>query len=571
MATAINIRYREGKLRIVDTVCRDRVANHDRTDRAGSLCRLQLALLNDQPAQALAILESDPSLAFERDEQGANLCHDAALGGSLGGLRELVRRGLDCDQVSALRRSPLCEAAYMRRPEVLDWLLAHGASVDIGPKQGDRPAFEAVRRGFFSGFVALVENGAAFDQGNPKDLGRAPLHWLARAGEIAAIRNLLARGANVDLTDRQGRTPLFHAAEYGQVEAARVLLAHGARLDPIDEFGQTVVQVANSSAPEVLRLLIEAGADLDHRAGHAPLITVAAATSGDLELLDKLVAQGRPIEPPDGQGRSALQAAIGFGKHPIVDWLLDHGADVNYRDERSGATVLATAVETGEPATVERLLSRGARIDAKTNGKESALFLAASRGHLDLVETLAAAGADIEAQNSLGMRPLMVAASTAVYWKKDTTATAVVEWLCSRGAELNAADRNGWTALHHAADSGHEQSARVLLAHGAALASRSAAGKRPLDLAVEKPVPDPYQDRRFIVPRTPREDPQVGVVKLLFCAEMAAGLHPSRRRSLIRRARLHRCPQVAEWMKAEQKTARKPHKKKTAKDNQWPG
>jgi len=548
MAGSIDLRMRRGKLRVVDMVSREPILDETAEGMPGRLCRLRLALLKGDPEAVKQLLADEPVLMEELDSEEANLCHDAALGPSLRCLQMLAERGLTIDQVSRLGRTPLCEAAYMRRAQTLAWLLDQGALPNREPAEGDPPVFESVQRGFFDGFLALIEQGAPFDRGNPGLLNRAPLHWVARAGEVKIAQFLLERGADVDITDQMGKTPLFEAAEYGQPAMVRTLLAYGADLERVNEFHQTPVEVANSATPEVLRILIEAGAELTGMNRRGRSVVAAAAKAGDLATVQYLVERGFPLDPPDAQGQSALQAAVAFRQRELVDWLIEAGADPNYCDARSEATVLLTAVESGEEEMVARILQAGAKVNGCGSDRESPLLIAASRGLLEISRRLLREGADAEQRSALGFRPLMVAASTRLYWKSDGVATEVVRLLCERGVQVDAVDRNGWSALHHAAFSGHAESAEVLLEFGADPARKEGQGKRPLDLALEVPVPHPYEDRRWIVPATEREDPQVAIVRLLFETERRNGMHHARRKSLITRARQKRCPQLATWM-----------------------
>ncbi len=92
-------------------------------------------------------------------------------------------------------------------------------------------------------------------------------------------------------------------------------------------------------------------------------------------------------------------------------------------------------------------------------------------GHVEVVDGLLRAGADVDAANRAGITPVMTAVAFQV---KDTT---ILERLLAAGADLNAQDDRGMTALMHAAFYGRKEAARVLLAHGADASIRDNMGR----------------------------------------------------------------------------------------------
>lgn len=97
-------------------------------------------------------------------------------------------------------------------------------------------------------------------------MGRSELHYRAVEGDVEGIYSRLAAGDDVGGADQAGFTPLHAAAQQAQVAAAAALLEAGAPVDPRDKFGNTPLWRAlfgNGSNPELVRLLVSAGADPD--------------------------------------------------------------------------------------------------------------------------------------------------------------------------------------------------------------------------------------------------------------------------------------------------------------------
>ena len=132
-------------------------------------------------------------------------------------------------------------------PEILNTLLAAGASVDARGEKGATPLHVAAEFGRAATTNALLAAGAvveARDEG-----GRTPLHFAAgyNYGENA-VQVLLAGGANLEARDGESRTPLHYALSRAHPEGARVLLAAGAEPDSRDSAGRTPLHYGAAEA-----------------------------------------------------------------------------------------------------------------------------------------------------------------------------------------------------------------------------------------------------------------------------------------------------------------------------------
>ncbi|ETS85609.1 hypothetical protein PFICI_03634 [Pestalotiopsis fici W106-1] len=130
------------------------------------------------------------------------------------------------------------------------------------------------------------------------------------------------------------------------------------------------------------------------------------------------------------------------------------------------------AARKGDAAEVERLLSMGVGIEARTRAGGTALSIAAREGHVTVVEMLLANGADINAESITLYTPLDYAV-----WKDHAE---VVELLLARGADMEAIHDHGGTTLHKAAAFGKLASIKLLLDAGANLEAQDEDGKTPL-------------------------------------------------------------------------------------------
>ncbi len=381
--------------------------------------------------------------------------------------------------------------------------------------------------------LSLVEDSLLNESARAQDTA---LHRAAQNGDLDQVRTLLAAGALVDEAGTQGRTPLMAATAATQLEVARALIAAGANLEARDDADNTALFFAASGGPRAARLLLEHGARANTRnaLGQTPLAGAAllgqaevvslllkagapvtsdpstcrsrcgrgalaqATLSGHFEIAEKLLAKGAEIDPMLGDGRRLLHLAAERGDAAAVDFLLDHGAATDSRSDTSSCcpeeTPLLAAARSGHPATIQRLLASGAdpeahdaegltalqwaakggqpdvarhllaakaRVDSPGREKTRSppLFLATMEGHRETVAALLAGGADPNAANRRGATALIAAAYEGQL--------PLAQLLLNHQADPNIANRTGHTPLIYAAVRAHQDVVRLLLEHGA--------------------------------------------------------------------------------------------------------
>ncbi len=292
--------------------------------------------------------------------------------------------------------------------------------------------------------LALLERGA--DPFGPDERLRTPLHLAAAHGQAALVAALLERGCNPNVRDASGRTPLFAALECGApaTHVVRALIAHGADPEASDANGETPLGLAMDH-PELMHWL-----DWDHwprpvralRAGDLP----AAAATGAVVAVERLLELGMPVDTRDAQGATALLHACGAGQREVAQRLLDAGAD-NSLSAQSGMTALAAAVAARREALVVLLLERQAPADQRLPGESTALMVAAAMGYPEIVERLLDAGAEVNAVDARGRNALHAAAQFGFGSPDSLRARRLFDALLKRGADANHVDGEGKTPL----------------------------------------------------------------------------------------------------------------------------
>jgi len=290
----------------------------------------------------------------------------------------------------------------------------------------------------------LLERGADPFGADTRD--RTPLHLAAINGQLSLLQALLARGCDPNTRDRDGRTPLFAALEHGAeaLPLVRALIAHGANPEAADANGETPLGLALEH-PAVERWLDWHDWSRPNRSLRADDLPAAAAV-GALPTVHRLLELGFAVDTQDDQGATALLRACGAGHREIAAALLDAGANSSLA-ARSGVTPLAAAVAARREALVGLLLEHKVAIDQRLPNDTTALMVAAAMGHPEIVEALLDGGADVNAVDAGGRSALHAAAQFGFEHNDSLRARRLFDGLLKRGADINQADSEGKTPL----------------------------------------------------------------------------------------------------------------------------
>lgn len=224
--------------------------------------------------------------------------------------------------------------------------------------------------------------------------------WLHLFKENVA-RLLLEAGINLNAKNGQW---LCNAAYCGTPQMVQLLVDHQAELEVTGDGRQTpLLRAASEGRTAVVRILLAAGADVNHadKLGITPLM--AAAESGKAELVALLVHAGADVqaERTDGTKITALEEIVrekGAGGPEATQALIAAGADVNHRGAWSAPRVLHLACgDHGDPAIVQLLIKHGADLQSDPLGFGTPLHAAVRSNRPDLVQVLLDAGADLAA------------------------------------------------------------------------------------------------------------------------------------------------------------------------------
>jgi len=307
-------------------------------------------------------------------------------------------------------------------------------------------------------------------------LGETALMWAAAENHAAAVKVLLAHGANPEIHSyptsykrkvagqtilpRGGFTALMYAAREGAADTVLALAEGGADLNQGDPDGATALILAIINAHyDLAAMLVEKGAGLDvaDATGMTPLY--AAVDMNTLQFM-----HGRPTSRPTGRLTpvDVVKLLLARGAKPDLalkaPTLQRHNNAPN-QNLGEGTTPLMRAAKSGDVTMMRLLLGGGADPKLKQKNQNTLVMLAAGFGrkfnqNADAQEYEVGTEADL---------------------------LEAVKLCVELGLDVNAANAAGETAMHVAAG---ESIVRFLAAHGAKLDVKNKQGRTPLDIAI---------------------------------------------------------------------------------------
>jgi len=368
--------------------------------------------------------------------------------------------------------SRLVDAARNRDQRAVRALLAQHADVNDRAEDGATALLWSAHWNDTETADLLIRAGANVNTAN--DLGITPLSLACTNGNAALVERLLGAGANPNTAIATGETPIITCAGSGSADAVRLLIARGGDVNAKEPSqNQTALMWAASERhPNVVRTLIEHGADLQARTRKGFTALHFAAREGDIESAQLLLAAGLDVNilaqseteekagstaesgyrgGPARSGGPSYEASVSAGSTPLLVatvraqvpfalFLLDQGADPNAG--AAGFIPLHWAAGTWEGGEANPVFGFSDAMSGIPN----------RRAKLDLVNALLAHGADPNARMSrrppgfaagftdvVGATPFLLAAATADI--------EVMRLLLAKGADPRLTTKSNTTAI----------------------------------------------------------------------------------------------------------------------------
>ena len=476
------------------------------------------------------------SLALAADAPVA----DAAMNGDVETVRALLAGGADVNAAQGDGMTALHWAAFQDDHTLAQLLLEAEADVAAATRVG---AITPLSLAASNGSVAMIEAlvAAKASVNIPTTTGATPLMAAATSGSVDAVQVLLDHNAFVNARETaNGQTALMFAAWENRADVIRRLVERGAHAGLTSwVVSMNAPRLDNDGNPVPVRRTRVPGAN-SVMGGMTALLF--AARDGHLEAVRALVESGTNIDQvAGGDGSSPMVIAIANGHYTLAKYLLDAGADPNVANIDGLAPTYATINMRFAPVSwapnprtdqeevdavqlLAALLAAGADPNARIARRlwfsptshnrlwinpagATPFWRAALASDVESMRLLLAAGGAPDPATFDETTPLMVAAG--IGWRGNFSQTAPDSWmkavhfLMEIGADVNAVDTNGYTALHGAAALGNDEMVEFLVARGARVDAINAAGNSPAAMA--------FGPSRFFIPKPDTVDLLVGL------------------------------------------------------------
>ncbi|XP_041117077.1 poly [ADP-ribose] polymerase tankyrase-2-like isoform X2 [Polyodon spathula] len=369
----------------------------------------------------------------------------------------------------------------------------------------------------------LLRKGANVNE-KTKDF-LTPLHMASEKSHNDVVEVLVKHEAKVNALDHLGQTALHRAAHCGHLQTIRLLLSAGCDPLIVSLQGFSASQMGNENVQQVLQGVLIGNSDSDRQ-------LLEAAKSGDSEVVKKLCTlQNVNCRDIEGRLSTPLHFAAGYNRVAVVEYLLQHGADVHAKD-KGGLVPLHNACSYGHYEVAELLVTHGAVVNVADLWRFTPLHEAAAKGKYEICKLLLQHGADPIKKNRDGNTPLDLVKdgdtdiqdllrgdaalldaakmgclarvkklcspenvncrdtqgrhSTPLHLAAGYNNLEVAEYLLQHGAEVNSQDKGGLIPLHNAASYGHVDVAALLIKYNACVNATDTWAFTPLHEAAQK-------------------------------------------------------------------------------------
>lgn len=444
----------------------------------------------------------------------AQVIVDAARTGNRQAVRAAIAKKVDVNAAAVDGTTALLVVADADDLETAQLLLTAGANPKAANRYGVAPITVAARNGNSALVDALVRAGADANTATPG--GETVLMTAARSGNGAVVRALLARGANANAREAWfEQTALMWAASDNQAAVMRTLIEAGADVNarakvlpgqpPRPRNSDTAFQAAHSNFPkggftpllfaaqygamDAVRALADAKADLNLADPDGITPMMMAIVNGHYDVAAELLRKGANVNAVDRSGRGALFFTVDMHS---LEWLFSR-PNPQPSGEMDSVALAKLLLESGANANA-RLTARGfilhhnASGNANLIGGSTPLMKAATTSDVTMMRMLIEHGADPNITTQNHTTPMMAAAG--LNWADisslgtEAETIAAITLLIQHGADVNAFNDLGETALHGAAQRGADKVVQLLADRGARLDAKTRRGRTPLDEAM---------------------------------------------------------------------------------------
>jgi ankyrin repeat protein len=394
---------------------------------AGNTALIAAAGKGHPAVLAWLIEEGGAAGALEtRDEDGDTAFLQACVAGQLECAQALAAAGCDVAAATSAGDTALKYAAREGQETVLGWLLGQGeaaGTLEARDEYGNTAFLDACAVGQLGCAQALAAAGCDVEATSSD--GDTALMLAAHEGHAPVLVWLMGEGGvagTLEARDEYGATAFLDACAVGQLECAQTLAAAGCDVAASNKGNTALICAAREGHKGVMAWLLGEGGAAgtlearDEEYGNTAFLLACAA--GQLGCAQALAAAGCDVAVTSSGGDTALMLAAGDGQTAVVAWLLGEGKAVGTLEARDedGATAFLDACGVGQLECAQALAAAGCDVAAASCSGNTALILAARKGHVAVLAWLLGQGGvagTLEARGEDGFTAFALACSEA--------------------------------------------------------------------------------------------------------------------------------------------------------------
>ena len=289
---------------------------------------------------------------------------DTVKNGNINEVESLLNKGADVNAKDEDGETPLYRASFWNLVGIAKLLIENGADVNAKDTYGFTPLYWASYKGYADIAKFLIDNGADVNAQN--NYGWAPLYCALDLNQIGIAKLLIKNGADVDAQNKEGWTPLHKAAFWEKIDIVKVLIENGVDPSIKNNDGKTAIDLCEDKAIRAIleTYMNEYNQKIDETKNNEYSIfnnnLLYAVFNSDLIEVKKCVFSGKyNIDVQDDKGYTPLMYAIMDHNFNIVEFLVNHGADINLCNFK-GQSPLKIAYKYDDKKIASYLLEKGA-------------------------------------------------------------------------------------------------------------------------------------------------------------------------------------------------------------------
>ena len=289
----------------------------------------------------------------------------------------------------------------------------------------------------------LIKNGADISERDCE--GDDALLWAMKNPNEDVIKTLIKHGANIHTQNRNGENILTKAIKNSaNIERINYLLSLGIDLNEKDIQGMPAIVYAAyyHPNPEIIELLVQKGANINYLTDKKENILIFAARNNpNVEVIDYLLYKGLDKNYVTAEGETPLLAAGQNPNYLVMEKLIEKGANLEAVDNEKRNVLFVASKCNNNPGIISFLIEKGIPVNYRDNFSNTAILYAAQNLNVDIIKTLVEKGADLNSVNDGGITALMAALF------EGNNNIEMVKYLIENGIDVNAKNADNLTAM----------------------------------------------------------------------------------------------------------------------------